>query len=648
MSDGCRLAARLFLPEDADTVPVPAVFEYIPYRRRDFTRARDEVIHPYFAGSGYASLRVDMRGSGDSDGILRDEYLDQEHEDALEVIEWIAAQPWCDGSVGMFGKSWGGINALQTAAYGPSRLKCILSVCSTDNIYLDPDHYLGGCLTDVQMIWGSLFVAFQRCPPDPDVVGERWRELWKQRLASNIQPMESWFRHQRYDSFWKRESVSENLAAIDCPVYLVGGWLDGFSNPIFRMLRGLTCPRKGLVGPWGHHFPHEGWPGPSIGFLQEAVRWWDHWLKGRDTGIMKEAMLRVWMQESVSPDPEAAERPGRWVAVPSWPSPQIKSQSYALNSTGLGATGEKEDVMKISSPQTVGLGGPVWSYAEHQAQDQRQDDAGSLCFDSDELSEGLEILGAPVVTLAFSSNRPVAILAVRLCDLAPDGSSLFVSHGILNLTRRDSHERPAPLEPGKRYQISFQLDEIAHSFAAGHRIRLALSTSYWHRVWPAPEPATVTLFTGTSTLELPGLPPQTEGSEVRPFGEPEGAAPMRKTVLRPGRRESSLSRNTAGHEWVMTRLVDQGLFRIEDHGLELEHVALDRFSIREDDPLSATFSGKRTFVFQRKDWKVRIESSVILTCSATTFHLRSRLDAYEGALLVDSKQWDSSFPRDLL
>ncbi len=123
---------------------------------------------------------------------------------------------------------------------------------------------------------------------------------------------------------------------------------------------------------------------------------------------------------------------------------------------------------------------------------------------------------------------------------------------------------------------------------------------------------------------------------------------MSKTVLRPGRRESSLSRNTAGHEWVMTRLVDQGVFRIEDHGLELEHVALDRFSIRADDPLSATFSGKRTFVFQRKDWKVQIESSIILTCSATTFHLRSRLDAYEGDLLVDSKQWDSSFPRDLL
>ena len=464
LSDGCKLAARLFLPENADAVPVPSVFEYIPYRRRDFTRARDEVIHRYFAGSGYASLRVDMRGSGDSDGILQDEYLDQEHEDALEVIEWIAAQSWCDGSVGMFGKSWGGINALQTATYSPSHLKCVLSVCSTDNIYLDPDHYLGGCLTDVQMIWGSLFVALQRCPPDPDVVGERWRELWKQRLANNTQPMENWFRHQRYDSFWKRGSVCENLAAIECPVYLAGGWLDGFSNAIFRMLTGLTCPRKGLVGPWGHHYPHEGWPGPAIGFLQEAVRWWDHWLKGRDTGIMKEPMLRVWMQECVSPDPDASERPGRWVAVPSWPSPKIKSQSYALNSAGLGATGEKEGVVQICSPQTVGLEGPVWSYAEHQAQDQRQDDAGSLCFDSDELPENLEILGAPVVSLAVSSNQPVAVLAVRLCDLAPNGSSLFVSHGILNLTRRGNHESPAPLEPGKRYQVCFQLDEIAHSF----------------------------------------------------------------------------------------------------------------------------------------------------------------------------------------
>ena len=119
VSGGCRLAARIWLPRTAREAPVPAVLEYIPYRKRDFMRSRDEPIHRYFAAKGFASVRVDVRGTGDSEGILDDEYSQQELDDALVIIDWIANQPWCDGKLGMMGISWGGFNALQVAALRP-------------------------------------------------------------------------------------------------------------------------------------------------------------------------------------------------------------------------------------------------------------------------------------------------------------------------------------------------------------------------------------------------------------------------------------------------------------------------------------------------------------------------------------------------
>ena len=293
--DGCRLAARLWLPADADREAVPALLEYIPYRKRDATRARDALVHPYFATRGYASLRVDLRGSGDSDGTMQDEYLRQEQDDGVDAIAWIAAQPWCTGAVGMMGGSWGGFNALQVAARQPRALRAILTVVSTDDRYADDMHYMGGCLLTDTMSWGQQFFAQTGRPPDPEIVGDRWREMWQARLDAMEPMIAAWLRHQRRDAFWKHGSVCEDWDAIRCPVYAVGGWADGYSNAVFRLLAGLRVPRKGLVGPWGHGRPHYALPGPRIGFLQEALRWWDHWLKDQPTGIMDEPMLRVWM-----------------------------------------------------------------------------------------------------------------------------------------------------------------------------------------------------------------------------------------------------------------------------------------------------------------------------------------------------------------
>ncbi|MEA2197069.1 MAG: uncharacterized protein QOJ25_1120, partial [Solirubrobacteraceae bacterium] len=259
LADGCRLFARIVLPVDARADPVPALLEYLPYRLCDGTALRDSRHHPWYAGHGYASVRVDMRGSGNSDGLLLDEYLPQEQLDGVEVIAWLAAQPWCTGRVGMFGISWGGFNGLQIAARRPPALSAVISLCSTDDRYADDVHYMGGCVLGAEVLgWPSYMLGVNALPPDPAHVGAGWRDRWHERLEGTPPFLETWLRHQRRDAFWKQGSICEDFAAVTCPIYMVGGWADGYTNAIPRVLEGLTAvgtPCKGLIGPWGHGYP---------------------------------------------------------------------------------------------------------------------------------------------------------------------------------------------------------------------------------------------------------------------------------------------------------------------------------------------------------------------------------------------------------
>src|SRR5262245_9924628 len=345
MSDGCRLAARLWLPETAERTPVPAVIEYIPYGKRIGTRDRDEAMHRWFAGHGIAALRIDLRGSGESEGVLRDEYLPQEQADGVEAIRWVASQSWCTGAVGMIGKSWGGFNSLQIASLRPPQLRGIVTVCSTDDRYADDVHYMGGCLLNDSLWWGATFFQLVVQPPDPELVGENWRSMWLGRLeAAEPHPLR-WLRHPLRDSYWKQGSVCEDLGAIDCPVFAVGGWADGYRNAIPRLVAGLRAPCRGLIGPWGHAYPHDARPGPSIGFLQEALLWWRSCLGESDRSttspsrarpVAGEPAYRVWMPESVPAGHDGGERPGRWIAETSWPSQRITNRVFRMAPGRLG------------------------------------------------------------------------------------------------------------------------------------------------------------------------------------------------------------------------------------------------------------------------------------------------------------------------
>jgi uncharacterized protein len=448
VSDGTRLAARVWRPVSSEEEPVPAVLEYIPYRKRDLTAVRDSVHHPYIAGHGYACVRVDLRGTGESEGVLLDEYLEQEQQDAEDVLAWIADQPWCDGSTGMMGLSWGAFSALQVAARRPPSLRAVVIASFTDDRYADDMHYMGGCLLSDNLAEAGTMFAYATCPPDPALVGERWREMWHERLANSRPWALDWLRHQRRDDYWRHASVCEDYRDVRCPVLASSGWADGYSNAVTRLLGHLDVPRKGLIGPWSHKFPHLGEPGPAIGYLQEVVRWWDHWLKGADNGAMDGPMLRTWMQESVPPSTSYEERPGRWVGEPSWPSPEITPVAHPLGRHRIGDPGETaaDEELTVQSPLSVGQFAGKW--ASYNAPpdlpyDQREEDGGSLVFDTEALTERVEILGSPTVELDFSVNEPVAMVAARLSDVAPDGAATRVTYGLLNLTRRGGDGMPA-------------------------------------------------------------------------------------------------------------------------------------------------------------------------------------------------------------
>jgi putative CocE/NonD family hydrolase len=653
LRDGCRLAARVWLPDDAESDPVPAILEYLPYRKRDGTSQRDALTHPYFAGHGYACLRVDMRGNGESNGLMFDEYAKQEQDDALEVIDWIARQPWCTGAVGMIGISWGGFNGLQVAARRPPALKAVITLCSTDDRYADDIHFMGGCLLNDNLSWASTMLAYSSRPPDPALVGERWRELWLERLDNTVLLVETWLRHQRRDRQWQHGSVCEDFGAIRCPVYAVGGWADGYSNAIPRLLAGLRVPTKGLIGPWAHKYPHFATPGPKIGFLQECLRWWDQWLKGADTGIMDEPVYRVWLQDSVPPRAEYDERPGRWVAEPSWPSPDIEAQDYLLAPGRLSATPDAPEPVEIvvRTPQFQGIAAGSWCGFGLNADapwDQRADDGMAVCFETSPLPERLEILGAPALTVELACDRPNALLCARLCDVAPDGASLRVTYGLLNLTHRTSHEHPEPLEPGRRYTVRLQLNDAAHAFPAGHRIRLALSTTYWPIAWPSPEAATLTVSTGGSRLSLPIRRARPEDAELKPFATSESAPPEPRTTLRPGSFERSFAYDVATDTMTYTSIGDSGRQRMDATLLELEEVARKIYRIKSDDPLSADNVIHWTTRRSRGDWQVRVESRTRMRATREHFLIDAELDACEGERRVFSRSWHAEIPRDLV
>ncbi|MEU6013027.1 CocE/NonD family hydrolase [Streptomyces sp. NPDC047515] len=642
LPDGTRLYARIWRPVTDE--PVPALLEYLPYRLSDWTAPRDWQRHPWYAGHGYASVRVDVRGHGNSEGLPGDEYDATELADGVAVIHWLAQQEWCSGRVGMFGISWGGFNSLQIAALAPEPLKAIVTVCSADDRYDNDVHYMGGSVLGVDMhAWAATMLAFVSRPPDPAQVGEGWKDMWLKRLETVEPFIHTWLAHQTRDDYWKHGSVCEDYSAIQAHVLAVGGWHDPYRDTVLRLVEHLAPDKvRGLIGPWSHQYPDRGLPpGPAIGFLQETLRWWDQHLKDEDTGIMAEPLLRSWISESHRPATLYETMPGRWVGDTAWPSPNVTPVVYALQG----------GPQIVDSPQQTGLDAGRFFPFGNDADlppDQRDEDAKSVSFEFPVEDAPIEILGRPRVKLRIRMDVARGQAIARLCDVAPDGSSTLVTRGALNLSARHGRDRADDWLVGATEDVTFELNGIGHTFPPGHRIRLAISSSYWPWIWPQAGSVGFTLDADGSSLELP-VRRHTEDPAIR-FEEPEQSEPLgvvHPVTLDAQRPERLVVRDVARGEWRLEVDPRYGGTRVYPNGLEFTEDALETYTIQENDPLSARTRSDWAIRLHRPEmaWDVRIETRSEISADDTDFITSDEVVCKDGGEVVFHRTWEKRIPR---
>lgn len=648
MRDGLRLAADLYAPEELDG-PLPIVMEYIPYRKDEV--APGTRFYTQLARSGYIVARVDIRGTGASEGNAVDEYVLQEQLDGFDAVEWLASQPYCDGHVNIMGISYGGFTALQIATHQPPHLTSIIPMYFTDDRYTDDCHCKGGLLRNYYDVghYGNFMIAYNALPPYPEWSGEDWATIWEQHLDANEPYLLRWLTHQTDGAYWRQGSVGDLAHRIACPVFMIGGWRDGYTNPPLRLYEKLRVPKKVLIGPWNHALPDVAIPGPRIDYLREVVRWLDHWCRGRDDGILDEPPIVVFMQRFQAPDVGRLESVGEWRAEASWPVPDSREFVEFLDAGGvLSPTPGADGSCRYPYVPTVGLTAGLWSAGVPfgLAGDQRPDEALSLVYTSSPLDDYLSILGRPTVYLHVSSTASVIGFAVALSEVAPDGTSHLIAKGMLNSTRRHSLTDPEPLVPGEAVELPIEIDATGWTFGPGNRIRLSVSSADWPNVWPTPQPAINTVYRGPanpSRLVLPVVPH--EGGATPPSLQPSRISVPRHT--------DAVSPPT----WVVERDVftDAVTVRIDYGSAErIDGTTVIRRQYQLESrcdpsaPEASSSYGRHISTIERPTERVESRSDVLIRATATHFDVSIDLSVHVNGTLHHFRRWVESIPRILL
>jgi putative CocE/NonD family hydrolase len=653
MKDGTRLAVNLYMPsgpiqpraQDAEHGgKFPAILDYLPYRKDDWTLARDWQLHSYFVRRGYVTARVDIRGTGASEGNPPDrEYSDQEQQDGLEVIDWLSKQSWSNGNVGMMGISWGGFNAIQLANLHPPALKAIIAMCATEDLFHDDIHYIDGLMhVDEYELGMDMQVGITRAPDFPTD---------EKSLAPRFDAT-PWFllylHHQRDGAFWQRASISgDQYAAYKVPTFMIGGFLDGYRDSVGRFLeRVKNAPVKALLGPWNHTFPHEAEPGPTIEWRVEATRWWDYWLKGKQNGILDQPRFEVYMRHWYPPDPNIAEIPGDWRAESSFPPANTRTETLYLSANhSLRDSAPAPTTEELKNVPSIGAQAGFWW--GDLTTDQRPIDAFSLVYDSEALEKDTAILGWPKALLQVSAGAPLADWFARLSDVAPDGSVTMVTGAGQSGAQRDSPANPSDLVPGHAYSLPIELHLTSWVFQRGHRIRLAISNALWPMIWPTPFPMTTSLQLGGATasqLQLPLVP-------LEPAARPHFSAPEETPPLESVQSEGD---TWPPQVWTETHDLLAGVTRISwigddasqypwGHMKDHEQMAYvlgdahpEKSSIHAEGATTIELSG-RTLV-----WSVVID----LSSDLQNFYYHSERHLTENGKLIREKSWDEKIPRD--
>lgn len=653
MRDGKTLSADLIRPDEGGRFP--AIIEYIPYRKDDLTLSFNEV-HYYFAERGFVGVRLDVRGTGGSDGINTDEYVPQEQEDGFDAVEWCAKQPWCNGNVGMTGTSYGGFTCIQVAMHQPPHLKAIVPIYATDDRYTDDCHYSRG--GNMRMYYdvgtyGGRMVAMNALPPIPELAGPGWAKLWQQRLEQNEPYIPVWMKHQVDGPYWRGASLRPNYERVQCPTFLIAGWRDGYSNPMLRTYQHLKAPKKLLMGPWVHMRPHISVPGPRINHLHEMLRFFAHWLRNEDTGIMKEPSFAVYMQEYVRPERTLDISPGQWRNEAGFPAAGTKELVFHLQE-GSQLAAQPGPVPQRAFDEyeylpTVGTANGYWSgggVSFYLAGDQRADEAYSLVYNTVPLKEEVRILGWPRVILHASSSARVATFVAKLADVAPGGYSCLIVDGSLNATRRKSLTDPSPLTPGEVYELDVPMSPIGWVLKPGHRLRLAVSSSDFPNLWPTPEHATNRVYRSGSYASRVILPVVPESKLEPPrFLPPAQMRQIHTTYLTAPRQEihhdQITGTSTVAHDVVSTIV-------LPGNRGSLERRQSFRCSASAKDPAQASVSGTHTFVLRREDGVFEITAESTIRATATAFHVTIDLNVLHNGKPFFQKKWMVSEPRRLL
>ena len=659
VGDGTRLALDLHVPDvpDWEQTPQPLILEYIPYRKDDSPPYSGQ--HEYFARHGFIGARLDCRGTGSSEGVSTDEYTEREQQDAVEAIAWLADQPWCDGNIAMTGGSYGGFTSVQIAAHQPPNLRTVIPIYFTDDRYTDDCHYRGGawrCYYDIGS-YGAMMIGMNAMPPYPEYSGGDWARIWEEHLENNTPYLLEWLAHQTDGPYWRPGSIRGRYGNIRCPVFMIGGWRDGYPNPPLRCFDELQVPKKLLMGPWNHARPNVAIPGPRIDHLREIVRWCDHWLKGEENGVTAEKIC-CYVQGYDEPRADRTETSGYWRVEEELAPPGSKDLALPLAGDGVlgggSATEAGAGLDEYEYRPTVGIAGGLWSGGVPYGlpSDQRIDEIHSVNYTGPALTEPLEIIGRPTAVLHVSSTAPVMAFVARLCDVAPDGTSSLVCTGVLNGTRRDSLEEPEPMHPGEIYELEIELDGTAWRFEPRHRLRLSICSADFPNLWPTPYRGTNRVHRGPefpSHLLLPVVPTRpAAGSSHLPADE---------TTFAPAGPASVYSLSPHDPAWQIThdqlgdrtglKTVTRDRMRVSPE-TEVQNDRLLEVWASNRDPANVSAVGQHLRRIERHDGVTRVDACCTLSSTAGTFHLTIDLQVTINGLSHFQRRWVRDFARNLL